>query len=276
MQDQIVQLQQQLKQVSKAIAAQEGLRGVVPDAQVEAMQVPLQQKAAELQAKIAVAGNVTDSNLIVGNQNRAVRSNIYIEQATIDAGPKRTDWESYYLQTLLAECEWVDLAAIDESYSIGISNKAGAIKVEQVFTTLYLENLLRRPDQSVVEAIQKPKKPEPEILEQISQKKLLPIQAVEAVGAMPRLVIVGQPGGGKSTLVNHLVVQLAKRRLGKKGTELVGWRLQDPLPVRIVLRRFAAALPEQANSGKAGLVWDYLARHASVAHNDPRNNCQAG
>lgn len=49
---------------------------------VDAMQAPLQQKAAELRAAIKVAGNVTDSTLIVGNQNRAVRSDIYIEHPT--------------------------------------------------------------------------------------------------------------------------------------------------------------------------------------------------
>ncbi len=81
------------------------------------------------------------------------------------------------------------------------------------------------------------------------------------MAAVSRLIILGQPGGGKSTLVNHLVTQLAQKRLGKtiaKG-KLAGWRPDEkPLPVRIVLRRFAAAIPPETARGSAGLVWNYI------------------
>ncbi len=56
--------------------------------------------------------------------------------------------------------------------------------------------------------------------------------------------------------------QLAKRRLGLEGTgdKLPGWPPEArPLPVRVILRRFAGWLPEDATAS-AGLVWDYL-RH---------------
>jgi len=90
-------------------------------------------------------------------------------------------------------------------------------------------------------------------------KEREPVSAREAIAVMPRLVVLGQPGGGKSSLVNYLVVQLARRYLGDGGEELRGWEpSRKPLPVRVVLLHFAAWLPEGVRRGDAGHVWDYL------------------
>ncbi|MCB0535631.1 MAG: hypothetical protein KDD14_25730, partial [Saprospiraceae bacterium] len=89
----------------------------------------------------------------------------------------------------------------------------------------------------------------------------MPVEAVEIVAAAERLVVLGQPGGGKSSLVNHIAVQLAKKCLGQtiKTERMPGWSKENtPLPVRIILRRFAAWLPKEIPQVKAGLVWDYL------------------
>lgn len=188
------------------------------------------------------------------------------------SGPPPMDWESHYLRTLASQCEGVDLTPIDETVIAGPA--ADAISVSAVFTTLYLANLRRRPEQPVAEAIlrrggseelvgrgqagsRKPKRSS----DAEQAEKEIPISAVETVAALPRLVILGQPGGGKSTLVNHIAAQLAYRRLGKDASadKLTGWAKQEkPLPVRIVLRRFAAWLPPGETRPGAGLVWDYL------------------
>ncbi|MCA9872742.1 MAG: SUMF1/EgtB/PvdO family nonheme iron enzyme, partial [Anaerolineales bacterium] len=69
-------------------------------------------------------------------------------------------------------------------------------------------------------------------------------------------------GGGKSTLVNYLATTLARQRLTGGSTGLPDWPAEPPLPVRIVLRRFAAWLVETVGDDvpevKAGLVWRYL------------------
>lgn len=188
-------------------------------------------------------------------------------------GPPPMDWESHYLRTLASQCEGVDLTPIDETVIAGPA--ADAISVSAVFTTLYLANLRRRPEQPVADAILRRggldelagrggqasgRKPKGSSEAEHSDKEI-PISAVETVAALPRLVILGQPGGGKSTLVNHIAAQLAYRRLGKDASadKLTGWAMQEkPLPVRIVLRRFAAWLPPGETRPGAGLVWDYL------------------
>jgi len=166
------------------------------------------------------------------------------------------DWEGHYLRTLISQCEPLDLTAIDETYASG---ETGAISVSDVFTTLYLARLTRSPRQTVAAAIRR--QDEHDLRKQMQrEEKRLPIQAVEAVAAMPRLVILGQPGGGKSTLVNHLVTQLGCKRLGRPTDQakLPGWAEEEkPLPVRIILRRFAAWIPAGASRGE-GLVWKYL------------------
>ncbi len=188
------------------------------------------------------------------------------------SGPPPMDWESHYLRTLASQCEGVDLTAIDETVIAGPA--ADAISVSAVFTTLYLANLRRRPKQPVAEAIRRrgdldeltdrsqASGRKPKRSSQAKQAgKEIPISAVEAVAALPGLVILGQPGGGKSTLVNHIAAQLAYRRLGRDASadKLTGWARQEkPLPVRIVLRRFAAWLPPHGTRPGAGLVWDYL------------------
>lgn len=94
-----------------------------------------------------------------------------------------------------------------------------------------------------------------------------PIEAVQAAAILDRLVILGHPGGGKSALVNHLSVQLAKKRLDGAfdADKMPGWdkAAANPnrLPVRVILRQFASWLPETAPAGKVdliGLVWQYL------------------
>lgn len=205
--------------------------------------------------------------LAAGDGKRAV-----YQLPVLMGGPPSMDWESHYLRTLASQCEGLDLTPIDETVIAGPA--ADAISVSAVFTTLYLANLRRGPEQPVAEAIlrrggseelagggkasgRKPKRSS----EAEQAENEISISAVETVAALPRLVILGQPGGGKSTLVNHIAAQLAYRRLSKSASadKLAGWvKEEKPLPVRIVLRRFAAWLPPGETRPGAGLVWDYL------------------
>jgi len=184
-------------------------------------------------------------------QSRAGQQIVVYQLPYFGSAPTVADWEGHYLRTLISQCEPLDLTAIDETYASG---EAGAISVSDVFTTLYLARVMRLPKQSIEAAIRSFYK------KMDSEEKPVPIQAVEAVAAMPRLVITGQPGGGKSTLINHLVTQLGRKRLGKPidNAKLSGWAEEEkPLPVRIILRRFAAWIPAGAVRGE-GLVWKYL------------------
>jgi formylglycine-generating enzyme required for sulfatase activity/energy-coupling factor transporter ATP-binding protein EcfA2 len=170
--------------------------------------------------------------------------------------------EQLYLKSLIAQCSPLDLAAIEETCSRPTqSDDAPRVTVSDIFTRLYLADVYRTSDQSVGQAIRKPgPQMNDQRMEREAETERFPISASEAVAGLERLVIMGRPGGGKSTLVNHLAVQLARRRLG--GSHEIGppeWPVgETPLPVRVVLRHFAEELLDGAKKGTAGDVWDYL------------------
>lgn len=205
------------------------------------------------------AGEIRATNVVSGTQ--------IIYQWPGEAEHKEDAlWESFYLRTLLTHCDALDLAAIDEAYLS--AEGAEAVHLSDVFTPLYLAQdgqlLTRQPDEPVEKALrrsrQKKKDQMPEGRDEA--KKAEPIPAVAVMAHVPRLVILGYPGGGKSTLVNYVAAQLAARRLGQATTPdaLPGWpETTSPLPLRIILRRFAATLPEQpAAEERANLVWRYI------------------
>ena len=93
------------------------------------------------------------------------------------------------------------------------------------------------------------------------EREPVPIGAIEAVGALERLVILGQPGGGKSTLVNYITTQLALRRSdpSRRLDPLPGWPPDEtPLPVRIILRQLANDMPDDNIRDGAGTVWEHI------------------
>jgi hypothetical protein len=149
-------------------------------------------------------------------------------------------WQRRYLDALIHQCDRLDLTPLAAGDTAG-----EPLSIAQVFTTLYLEGATRTEEQTVAEALAPAAgKERPE--EMAQEKEQIPITAVEAIAAVPRLVILGRPGGGKSTLVNHAAAQLARRRKGEETKEtsaLPGWPAgATPLPVRIVLSSFANCL----------------------------------
>lgn len=94
--------------------------------------------------------------------------------------------------------------------------------------------------------------------------------ALEVVASAPRLVLLGAPGSGKSTLVNFLCLCLAHAWLGEAGwLPQLGpeWSAGPLLPIRIVLREFATWVsnrPKQPQRGDIALLWVWLAEQHSA------------
>jgi formylglycine-generating enzyme required for sulfatase activity len=209
----------------------------------------------EVDAKWAQIGGIGDHwrvGKIIFNSPSSTETNRYTS----------ADWESFYLKRLIERCDPLELTTLEEICpSNSREGQGDAIRVSDVFTTIYLKDVERTEEQTVAEALSKPKGDPETMSRQEKEKERIPIQAIEAAGAMLHLVILGQPGSGKSTLVNHLAIQIARLRMGEAVPEdrLPGWPLEEkPLPVRIVLRRFAAWIPKDCKEGTEGIVWNYL------------------
>ncbi len=84
--------------------------------------------------------------------------------------------------------------------------------------------------------------------ERPGERDTRPLSALEAVAANPRLALLGDPGGGKTTFVNHLAHCLALSSVEGPacGDPPDGWPDDEAeaLPIRVILRDFARSLPD--------------------------------
>jgi formylglycine-generating enzyme required for sulfatase activity len=113
---------------------------------------------------------------------------------------------------------------------------------------------------------------------------LRPLSALEQLNRHGRLVLLGDPGSGKSTFVNFVALCLAGEALGieKAGLDLLRAPLPDDdgddeaesqpwdhgalLPVRVVLRDFAVqGLPAAGQRATAGHLWEFIAGTLTAA-----------
>ena len=171
----------------------------------------------------------------------------------------KEEQESHYLKALTTRCGGLDLTTLSASEA-----SKDTLSIDAVFTTLYLEGLSRAEDQSVADLLV-PKQGKPQAKRDTKRdadrddKEQFPVTATEAVAHARRLVILGQPGGGKSTLVNYIASQLAEQRRNEATIDAPNEpATYKPLPVRIILRRFADWLDKNKRRGEAGDVWDYF------------------
>ncbi|MCP4426003.1 MAG: NACHT domain-containing protein, partial [Chloroflexi bacterium] len=206
------------------------------------------------------AGDILADNVVGGSQH--IETQIIYQWG---GGSAVQSGEADYLKKLIGRCNRLDLADVEERI---FTDDESEVQLTDVFTTLYAARgeqvVTRDAKQSVEEALLRPYRDEMmrERRQQEEEEEKIPVTAVSAAGVLPRLVILGHPGGGKSTVVNYLATALAKQRLSSAAAPLPDWPDSPPLPVRIILRRFAAWLAETVGddipAAKEGLVWRYL------------------
>jgi len=158
-----------------------------------------------------------------------------------------------YLRWVQTRCGYLPLRGVD----IGASDpttQQRRMELAQVYV-----NLNTRTQVPVAEG---EKRREPRA--QLEGRETRPLGVLEATIANPRLVLLGDPGAGKSTFVNHLALCLASHRLEPEAgwlDRLPGWPADqaDVVPLLVTLRDFARSLPEGEKQPEPRLLWDFIA-----------------
>lgn len=207
-------------------------------------------------------GNVS-AGKIAGNNN--VEANIYIDKVetliTPDGKLSASDSkvQHNYLIRLLIQANRVPLGQL-ELRAAGSAEDMPEIRLEQVYVPL--DTTQTQP-----------------ALGDDHAGTRVPISMMAAVIKDRRLVILGDPGSGKTTFTNYLTIALAQSCLdperfpperlsvaGGNGQRAANWKYGALLPVRIDLRELAQTIPETLSTGNCELVWNHIANHHLTLH----------
>jgi formylglycine-generating enzyme required for sulfatase activity len=182
------------------------------------------------------------------------------------AGPSLAAIRESYLLSLLRETGFLDLTGIDPAAA---QDRDARFSLEALYTALLTLSPTERGGlgwvaESLPEAGREPRR----------------ISALEQLNRHMRLVLLGDPGSGKSTFVNFVVLCMAGELLGREEVNLrvltaplakdeerhleesqpQSWDHGALFPVRIVLRDFAArGLPAPGEKAAADHLWIFLA-----------------
>jgi formylglycine-generating enzyme required for sulfatase activity len=221
---------------------------------------PTLQSAAAA-ANVSISGSVYNSVLLTAGGD--------ISHVTINLNGARQSFSTaVYFAELAHRVSRVDLlsnaAALEES----------KLEIGQIYTPL---SAASSDTGAVIRALKGNKDGalgDGEIFEAMEFTKR-PDSLVAALREAPLAIVLGDPGSGKSTVLNYLAVGLCGK-LGDSPDEEFNthWTHTGLLPVHITLRRFAhaargAAL--RADVGKHQLLFDYAAQEIQALTREPAN-----
>jgi formylglycine-generating enzyme required for sulfatase activity len=208
------------------------------------------------QAKAAGARGIAAESIgghaITGDDNRIVQAQQYVEKQevyqAVPPSPVAAAGERY-LRRLCLRCNVLPLAALG-----GEEGSGEEIGLDQVYVALDTQTRVS------LTAEEKAKRSDRVLAGREDDR---PLSALEAVTQSHRLVLLGQPGSGKSTFVRQLSAWLGAARLGERAL-LPGWE-PDLLPVLVILREWAPLLAkldltgvsdDQRDRQLVGTMWD--------------------
>ena len=210
---------------------------------------------------VATEGGVAagaDGTAVGGDVKGDLNINSPVTHHHGEAGSSDHVLREEYLQTVIEECRPLRLKGIDQGAARPESEPP---ELTSVYVDLNTDQHIPE-DQSLEVHLKQQTRPEQEAAlrgEDGDNTRLVPV--LEALGCHRRLVLLGAPGAGKSTIVQYVTLALAEARLGKiKALERLGstWRAGAMLPVRVTLREFAEELAAGEARPRAKSVWDFI------------------
>jgi formylglycine-generating enzyme required for sulfatase activity len=175
-----------------------------------------------------ITGNVGRDVLVTTIEKQVIENQILSLPAQLDSIERV---RLRYLKRLWQQCNVLPLAAMGGEQDMGQD-----VSLDQVYIALdTLTRIVVRDNETKPQAIQ------------LDREEEKPLSALDAATQFPRLVLLGDPGSGKSTFVRQLASRLAAACLGE--TEpLPGWG-NCQLPLLITLRDLSPRLSSLSLDG---------------------------
>jgi len=191
-------------------------------------------------------GAMNNTNAIGGNNNLVIRIDSVVFAADRDEAPEARQLLRDYLTGLAYETGLLELGGIDPKAITG--TESAPLQLASVYTDL---DVVASADQDRHQGMGGN--------DRLMAERHKPRLALDFVACHPLVALVGDPGSGKTTLTNFLVLCLAGEILAREDVNLQrlgkAWTVGAILPVRVVLRQFAALLPDLACEN---VLWDYM------------------
>ncbi len=211
------------------------------------------QSGVKYEAHLVGSGAVAQNGIAIGAGGVYVGGNFTVNQSPDPKQIKGDENESarrIYLERMRRHCQVLPLAALG-----GEEGTGEEITLDNVYIDLDTAIYIKTSDLEDLRAGKKVRltesavaKESPELLERINDKKdVQPLPLWEAVSATPRVVLLGDPGAGKSTFARK-VLGLQAAVMLKQYNPFSGFA-PDLLPVLIVLRELAVKLGGQKLEG---------------------------
>ncbi|MDE3089164.1 MAG: SUMF1/EgtB/PvdO family nonheme iron enzyme, partial [Chloroflexota bacterium] len=188
-----------------------------------------------------------------------------------DVRPSRNTLREMYLDWLAQDCDLLPLSIDPKAVTPDPSSK---VTLREVYVPLDVAPLSTAEKGRMEKLIPRLRGDKPAITaEQLdAETREERISALRALAETRQAVLLGDPGSGKTTLINYLALCLAMNELDADHewlTHLVDWTPGALLPVRVVLRHFANdAIPSNAQHGDAGMLRQYI-QNETERHNYP-------
>ena len=176
------------------------------------------------------------------------------DHVTVHTGPTARDTSvllTAYGQMLVAQCQYLPLRGVDIQHS---DPQASQRRLELAQVYIALQTTAQKPPADARERQ----------TERLREEERAPLSALEAVSAHAQVVLLGDPGSGKSTFLHHLALRLATplaQGRGDTSPGLPGWPVpQAPwVPVMVVLRDLARWLVHTGvQQPTSRHLWDFL------------------
>jgi predicted ATPase len=177
--------------------------------------------------------------------------------------PEQLSRQASYLSHLLGRCRAIPLAGIDPKVA---ESSREPLQLRAVYTALLTQS--SEESSRDLAAREHPRR----------------LSALDQLNRHPRLVLLGDPGGGKSTFVDFVTLCLAGALLndaqanldrltaplpdeeGNDQADRQPWDHGPLLPVRVILRDFAArGLPPAGRRATAKHLWDFITAELASA-----------